>query len=255
MRQMWAGRRSILQQNKALEDLTAARGSGASRRGVTGLLAVAAAGAVAGPDTLSAAAGAVPRATVTGLVSGPGVTDFSGCVIILSQTNQSSALMTPVNPDGSYAITGVAHGKWAAVCVPGGGIPLGVMTYSSRPGYSAGTIIKVEDSKTVTADFALQPAGALEVIVTNRAGAPVSGAMAWSFEAGSQVPAGIPAVADSSCSATLTNVPLISKVFVIDPATSIAAWWDGAQSWSTATVVTLPAQGVGISITVALPEP
>jgi hypothetical protein len=226
------------------------------------LLAVAAAGAVLASDTLSGCAApapegaAAPQGTVKGTVSGPGVTDFTGCVVILSGSagTKPSALMTPVNPNGSYVITAVPPGEWIATCVPPGGTPLSAMTYNLRPGYSAGNMIKVGNSKTAEVDFSLQPAGALQVVVENRASAPVSGVYVWNYESSSRTAAGMPVATDSNGSAILTNVPLTSKVFVVDPATQVATWWKGATSWNAATVVTLPSQGAGITITAALTE-
>ena len=266
MRQMWRGRRSVLLLDETLDDLTSAASGCATRRGGLRLLVAAVAGGVVGSETLSACTGPRPtssgtvQAAVRGSVSGPGVTDFSGCVVILYEIagpglKNPSAQTQPVSPDGHYLIAGVPPGRWRVTCLPNGGTPLAAMTYRLKPGYqySAGTVITITKPETVEADFTLQPAGALQVIVSDQHGVPVSGAYVWNFEAASEIATGIPTITDSSGAVRLANVPLSSKVFVIDPRSGAAVWWDGAQSWKAAKVVTLPGQREGISISATLP--
>jgi len=186
-------------------------------------------------------------------VSGPGVTDFSGCVVMLEEIGGSGGKISPVSSGGSYKITGVPAGKWHAFCVPGGGTPLTVMTYKQKPGYNrGGTAITVAGSQTVTANFSLQPAAVLQVIVNDQSGPLGSGIYVCIYEAGSKAAAVLPALTGSDGYAVIANVPLTCKVFVVDPTTDAFTWWEGAQSWATATVVTLPGQGEGISITATL---
>lgn len=230
---------------------------GAERRRVAKLAAAAVAGAVAGTETLNAPASAATLATVRGKVSGPGVRDFSHCVVMLYETTgRSRPHMKPVSATGHYQISGVPPGSWRAICIPGIGTPLTAVTYKGEPGYryKTGTIIRITRAQTVYANFALPPAGELRVMARNRAAAPVSGAIVWVAEAGADVPALPPAVTDSTGTAILTHVPLKSKVLLVDPATRIGVWWHRAKSWSGAATITLPHQGAGISISVTLPE-
>jgi hypothetical protein len=257
MRQKWRGRRNVPQPGEPLDDLACGAGGGASRRSMAKLAAAAVAGAVVGTETLSTSAGAATLAAVRGKVSGPGVTNLTGCVVFLYETTGSSPPhMQKVSATGHYLIGSVPPGSWRAICIPGPGLPLAPITYKGKPGYqySAGTIITITGAQTVYANFALPPAGALQVMAVNRAGGPVSGAYVWAAEAGVNVAAGTPKVTDTSGTVILTHVPMKSKVFLADPATNIAVWWDGAQSWATATIITLPAQGQGISISATLPE-
>ena len=74
------------------------------------------------------------------------------------------------------------------------------------------------------------------------------------YEAGSKAAAVLPTVTGSDYYRSSLTCRTC-KVFVIDPYTDGSAWWDGAQSWAAATVVTLPGQGEGISITATIPGP
>lgn len=252
MRQMWRGQRNAPRLGEFGEPATAADG-GSDRRGASKLSA-AAAGGVAGSGILSVSSTAL--GTVRGTVSGPGVTDFSGCVVLLQQIGGSGGEIGPVSSGGSYKITGVPAGKWRAFCVPSGGTPLAVMTYKQKPGYnSGGTAITVAGSQTVTANFSLHPAGKLQVIVNDPPDPLVPGIYVCVYEAGSKAAAVLPTATGSDYYAVFANVPLTCKVFVIDPYTNGFTWWDGAQSWAAATVVTLPGQGEGISITATITGP
>jgi hypothetical protein len=195
-------------------------------------------------------------ASVTGKISGPGVTNFSGCTVILHASKGSAARIGPVEADGTYRIAGVPAGKWRATCVPSPTTPLAAMTYKAHPGYqtSAATLITVPASGTVKASIALRAAAPLQVMVVNEAGDPIEGAYVWAYEASVSAPTGTPATAGPLGSATLTNVPLTAKIFAFDPVGQSAIWWNGAKSWQAATVVKLPGQGDGISITATLPE-
>jgi hypothetical protein len=250
---MRRGGRKTQQPDEPLDD----EARGADRRRVAKLAAVAVAGAVVGTEALSAPATAATLATVRGKVSGPGVTDFSQCVVFLYETTGTSKPhMKPVSATGHYQIGNVPPGKWRAICVVDAGTPLATMTYKGKPGYhyTTGTVITITGAQTVYANFALPPAGVLAVIVMNQSAVPVSGAYVWNFEALTEVATATPVITDVNGIALLGNVPLTSKVLIFDPATKVGVWWDGAQSWATATAVALPAQGEGISISATLPE-
>jgi hypothetical protein len=256
MRQVWRSRRSVPQPDETFHALTSSGPGGSPRRSAAKLLVTAA--GVVGAETLSGCGnGPATPATVRGTVSGPGVTDYSGCVVFLyPASGNSPPHMQRVSATGDYLISSAPPGRWRAICVPGAALRLVPTTYNGKPGYqySAGTVITINKAQTIHVNFVLPPAGALQVMAKNRAGAPVSGAYVWAVEAGVNAPAGNPEVADTSGTAILTHVPLKSKVFLIDPATHIGVWWDRAQSWKTATTITLPAQGQGISISATLPE-
>jgi hypothetical protein len=252
MRQMYRGHGKT-RQGVTAGGLTIAADGATNRRGVFKLLGAAGVGVV-GAGSLRASSTTTSVGTVSGTVSGPGVTDFSGCVVMLKK-GTSAGQISPVNSDGSYEITGVPTGKWHAYCVPNGSTPLGVMTYSQKPGYCSGTAITVTASETVEADFTLQPAGPLQVTVNDQSGTLGPGIYVCIYEAKSKHAAVLPTATGNTGYALFANVPLTCKVFAVDPSTNAFTWWDGAQSWDTATVVTLPGQGEGMSITATLTEP
>jgi hypothetical protein len=253
MRQMYRSHRKAARKGVTASGFSIGADGGADRRGASRLLAVTAAG-VAGPGILRASSAKL--GTVSGTVSGPGVTDFSGCVVTLKKIGSSEGKIGPVNSSGRYKITGVSAGEWRAYCVPNGSTPLAVMTYKQKEGYHPdGTAIKVKGQETVKADFSLRPAGKLAVNVDDQSGPLSEGIYVLIYEAGSTAAAGVPMVTGNYGYAAFANVPLTCKVFVVDPSTDAFIWWDGAQSWDAATVVTLPGQGEGMSITATLTEP
>lgn len=195
--------------------------------------------------------------TVTGRISGPGVTDFSHCVILLYNTAGTArvpATKPQVSPAGRYVITHVPPGTWRAVCLPNPVTPLAAMTYHQEVGLRArnGTAIRVHKGQLVTADFHLHAAGRLQVIVTDPAGQPIPRAGVINYLPTAKVATSLPVLTDAAGAAHFYNVPLASKVAVAAPRGFRSAWWNGGHSWRSAKVVRIPAQGQPLSLTAVL---
>lgn len=197
--------------------------------------------------------------TVRGRVSGPGVSDFSGCLVYLYDTATGKTRVPgrqpPVRPDGRYSVSSVRPGTWRVFCLPDSATPLAAMTYHQKQGYrdADGTPIEVRRFETITANFSLRAAGQLRVVVTDQAGQPIAGAHVMSYIVTRTVAATPPTTTDASGVAVLANVPLASKLLVIGPSGFGGAWWDNHQSWSSAKVLELPKQDRGRTINVTLP--
>jgi len=104
----------------------------------------------------------------------------------------------------------------------------------------------------VTADLRLVAAGLLRVIVADPAGAPIPGASVMVFAVSKQILTCAPASTDASGTALLSNVPLASKLAIVASSQHTSVWWRSAETWSRATVVTIPKQGQGRTVTATL---
>jgi hypothetical protein len=94
----------------------------------------------------------------------------------------------------------------------------------------------------------------LQVIATDSTGHPVAAATVANYLPGAKVATGLPVLTDPTGASYLYNVPLQSKVAVVGPHGFGSAWWGGGQSWNSAKVVIIPAQGGPLSLTVVLPR-
>ena len=199
MRQIRLRTRKARQASEYLDDLASAASGAVPRRTVAALAGAAAAGALLGTETEAAQADAATLATVRGRVSGPGVKNFSQCVVTLYETTSSSPPhIRPASAAGHYVIGSVPRGNWQAICTPGPHDQLAIVTYMRKAGYRTGTVIRITGAQTVYANFSMPAAGALQVIARNQAAAPVSGAIVWVAENGARAAALPPAVTDSS---------------------------------------------------------
>jgi hypothetical protein len=189
-----------------------------------------------------------------GHVSGPGVSDFGGCLVYLYDTSGTTILTPagtpPVAADGSYTIAGVPPGRWRAQCVPATVIPLAAMAYHQAPGIAgiAGTALRVLPGLTLTADFALAPAGLLRVLVIDAAANPIPSVIVQPFAADVNVAVGPVRLTDATGAAYFGNVPLLSKVLVMSSSAAIFA--ASAATWADADVVTIASQGGSQTVTV-----
>lgn len=189
-----------------------------------------------------------PTATVTGTVSGPGVSDFSDCAVYLA--NAAGTVLTGltgpmVNANGSYMIENVPPGRWRAMCQPGAQTALCAMSYHQWPGLpdSHATAIRLHAGQTATVDFALEPAGNVGLVVSDTNGSPVTGVFALSYNTSIATTTGPVAVTNAEGVAYLPNVPLESKLLIVDTTGPSLQWWSGGSTWLDAATLTLPGQG------------
>lgn len=198
--------------------------------------------------------------TVQGTISGPGVTDFSSCLVFLFNATTGATVAptspTPTSPSGAFVIPNVPTGKWRVMCFPPRSMPLEASTYDNKYGYSysSGTVVSVATGATVTVNFALRPAGFLRVRAINLSGRPVAGVTVVAFEPSRPVLAVPNTTTNSNGYADFANVPISSKVGVFDFTNSVAIFTGGASNWRAASVVRLPGQAAYKTITLTLPE-
>lgn len=196
-------------------------------------------------------------ATVSGVVSGPTVADFSGCRVFLTDVAGDVALpsgLPMVSPDGSYVVPDVSPGRWTAVCLPDPLTPLTAMTYHQWPGLpsSRSTAIRAHGGQGIRVDFALLPAGNLAVTVSDQTGSLMPGALVNTYNSSIATSTGPAAFTDSEGFAYFTNVPVSFKLLAIDPTGSTALWWGGGTNWGNAAVNSLPYQGSELAIALTL---
>lgn len=212
------------------------------------------------------ARGAAGTGVVQGRVRGPAYKDFSGCLIVLTNNRTGKTISPttnpPVNPDGSYHVTGVPPGEWKVHCIPNPSIALAAMSYRQRPGFlnPHAATVQIYPGQVYTANFVLAAAARMNVHVADNAGNPASGVYVLSYDAGTQAFTTPPALTDAAGNTILTNVPLASKLAVVPPSEQGAGFVDPNQGsvtgtvWQTAPIVQLPAQGdtntyVSVSLT------